>query len=233
VMLLVQEYLKTHSLEALDREHGIKARPCGHKFSLNYDMIEAKDDDLMAQECRGLILCLADDNAVLSLDEPLGETRVLARPFDRFFNHGQGAAADVDLEHPDTRFYEKMDGTLCILYFDFVKDEWHVATRSVAEADLPIDGFEDFTFRTLFEKACLETTGLEDFWRFTFLLDTKKTYLFELTTPRNRIVVNYENYGITLLGARTNECGTEHDPLQEARAPYKDDSPRHHGAGRR
>src|ERR1700683_3105357 len=56
--LLVQEYLETHSFGDLIRDHGVYASfsKQGHKFSLNYDMIEAKDDDLLAQECRGLIL---------------------------------------------------------------------------------------------------------------------------------------------------------------------------------
>ena len=35
------------------------------------------------------------------------------------------------------------------------------------------------------------------------------TYMFELTTPRNRIVVAYEGFGITLLAARKTASGKE------------------------
>jgi T4 RnlA family RNA ligase len=209
----------TKSLEDLEQEHGVKARVAGHKFSLNYDQIESREGDKLAQECRGLILTpVKREAASVPTDVPLGETRVLARPFNRFFNLGQGAAASVDLEHAETRFFEKMDGTLCILYYDWVKKEWHIATRSVPEADLPIDGFEEtYTFRTLFERALKETTDL-DFQ--TFCLGRCKeemTFMFELTTPANRIVVDYADYRVTLLGVRHNASGIEYDPVEDSK----------------
>lgn len=212
-MMNVQQFLLTHSLADLDTLHGVKARLCarGHKVSLNYDQIEAKDDDVIAQECRGLILTTVQPGSI-KLDAILGPTKVLARPFRRFFNLGQPAAAPVDMYHPDTRFYEKLDGTLTLLYFDTVVGEWHVATRSVPESDLTIDGFGEFTFRTLFERACIDTVGM-DFDVFTGTLRKDNTYIFELTTPMNRIVVDYREYGITLLGARDNLYGYEYDPL--------------------
>lgn len=212
-MLLVQDFLRVNSLSALEAAHGVKARIEGHKLSLNYDQIESREDDKLAQQCRGLILRVADLSSLpIEGDSPLGDTVVLARPFDRFFNLGQAAAAQVDFDHPATAFYEKMDGTLCIVYFDDIKGEWHVATRSVPEANLPVDGFGDFTFRTLFEKALGETVG-KDFvtWSGEHL-HRDVTYMFELTTPLNRIVVDYGGYGVTLLGARKSATGEELDP---------------------
>lgn len=215
-MLLVQQYLKDNSLEDLEKEHGVKARVHSHKFSLNYDQIEAQESDPLAQQCRGVILTPVElDDGFVSVDRPLGDTKVLARPFDRFFNYGQAAAADVDLNHPETRFYEKMDGSLCILYYDDVKGEWHVATRSIPEANLPIDGFDVYTFRTLFEHALKDTTGAP-FQEFVQNLDKGVTYCFELTTPLNRIVVDYQDYRVTLLGVRNRSSGQELDPLSVA-----------------
>lgn len=211
-MALVREFLLVKSLEDLEREHGVKARVHDHKFSLNYDQIESREDDPLAQECRGLILRPTELQGSIDVARPLGDTIVLARPFDRFFNYGQAAAAEVDFDHPATSFYEKMDGTLCIVYFDDVKNEWHVATRSIPEANLPVDGFGDHTFRTLFEKALLETVG-KDFATWTSAqLFRDTTYMFELTTPANRIVVEYEGYGITLLAARKTATGKELRP---------------------
>lgn len=223
--MLVQRYLATRTFAELEAEHGVKSRIFRHKVSLNYSQLEARDDDRLAQECRGLILCRMDGQSI-DADAIIGETRVLARPFDRFFNLGQGAAADMNFEDSGTRFYEKMDGTMCILYFDDVKSEWHVATRAVAEANLFIDGFEEYTFRTLFERAVKDTTG-QTFNEFVSVetpcsgccycphsqLAKNFTYIFELTTPVNRIVVPYETYGITLLGVRINSLGTEIDPI--------------------
>lgn len=90
--------------------------------------------------------------------------------------------------------------SLCIVYYDLFTNKWCVATRSVPEADLTMDNGL-FTFRTLFEKALKETNGLS-FEEFTDQLNARITYCFELTTPYNRIVVNYPDCRVTLLAAR-------------------------------
>lgn len=225
-MVLVCEYLKVKSLEDLEAEHGIKSRVHGHKVSLNYDQIEAQEDDPMVAQCRGLILRPAEPRrGSVAVSQPLGDTVVLARPFDRFFNYGQSAAANVDFNHPATAFYEKLDGTFCIVYYDDVKHEWHVGTRAVPEANLPIDGFGDHTFRSLFEKALKETTSKEFHKWSSEHLFRDTTYMFELTTPLNRIVVDYGGYGITLLGARKTQSGKELNPAfvqAQVRTPTAD-----------
>lgn len=213
-MLLVQEYLKDHSFGQLAAEHGVYASfsKSGHKFSLNYDQIEAKESNPLAQECRGLILSMTSGTSLLpqaltlpgqktSYDHLFpGETIVLAYPMRRFFNHGQGAAAEINWSDPQLSVLEKLDGTLCIVYYDPITKLWCCATRSVPEADLPMDNGK-FTFRTLFEKALKDTCGL-DFDAFTNQLNKQITYCFELTTPYNRIVVNYPECRVTLLAAR-------------------------------
>lgn len=211
--LLVQEYLETHTFGDLAKDHGVYASfsKSGHKFSLNYDQIEAKESDPLAQECRGLVLSTKMGesflskavmvNGKLSYDSiSPGTTTILAFPMKRFFNHGQGSAAEIDWSDPKLAVLEKLDGTLCIVYYDPFTDKWCVATRSVPEADLIMDNGM-FTFRTLFEKALTETTGLV-FDAFTTHLDKSYTYCFELTTPYNRIVVEYKNNGVTLLAVR-------------------------------
>lgn len=216
-MLLVQEFLKNKSFGDLAKEHGVYATfsKSGHKFSLNYDQIEAKESDLLSQECRGLILSLDDGTPIcgektsdgkINRDNIIpGSTKVIAYPMKRFFNYGQGAAAIINWNDPEISILEKMDGTLTILYFDPFTKQWCVATRSVPEADVQIDGGH-YTFRTLFEKALKDTTQLS-FEEFTTKLNVSTTYCFELTTPLNRIVVKYDDYRITLLAARTLNFG--------------------------
>ena len=219
-MLQVQEYLRTHSFGELIKDHGVYASfsKSGHKFSLNYDQIEAKEADTLSQECRGLILAFGDGqsrltqaievNGKLTYDHlVVGDTQILAFPMRRFFNYGQGSAAVIDWSDPEIRILEKLDGTLCIVYYDAISGSWCVATRSVPEADIPLDN-GIFTFRTLFEKAMEETTKLSWF-DFTMKLDIGYTYCFELTTPYNRIVVDYQECGITLLAVRSVETLAE------------------------
>lgn len=209
-MLPVQEFLATRSPADLAAEHGVYARRSTRDprvFTLNYDQIEVRDADPLSWECRGTVLRAAAEFADTA---PVGETAILARPFARFFNHGQGACAPVDFDHPDTRFYTKVDGTLCIVYHDPHDGEWHVGTRSVPDADVPLDGY-GLTFRGLFESALRDTNGQAwDDW--TGALDRGFTYMFEVTAPENQVVVYYERRGLTLLGIRDTETGAEADP---------------------
>ena len=71
---------------------------------------------------------------------------------------------------------QKLDGSLIIVYFDPIINEWCCATRAVPDADLLMDN-QLFTFRTLFEKAVQETCGY-DFHNLTTLLDAELHLLF-------------------------------------------------------
>lgn len=222
--LLVKEYLKTHSLAQLEEEHGVKARFNARedKFSLNYDQIKVRNGDPLAEQCRGLILrplsiLIRDDGR----DMPVGDVDVLAWPLNRFYNLGEATAAPVDWSDPELRVFEKLDGTMCILYWDDKHDQWHVATRSVPEADLPIQQgdmlTEGVTFADLFWRAFQEAAvGTWDECAFNYnalclleALDSDLTYVFELTTPMNRIVVRYDSFRVTLLAARNRQTGYE------------------------
>lgn len=204
--LLVQKFLKTKSLLELRSEHGIDYRLCGHKVSLNYHQVEARNGDKIAEECRGLILRKMDGSEILPY-EVLDQTKILCFGFKRFYNHGDPHAAKIDWNTAVAQ--EKCDGTLCQLYYDDIKNEWHVATRKVPEANLPIHGDGAYTFRELFEIALKETTNLS-FEIFIQGLNPECTYIFELCTPLNRVVVTYENYKVFFLGMRTISSLEEH-----------------------
>lgn len=231
-MLLVQKYLQSHSLADLYRDHAVKARISEerpYKCSLNYDQIEARDDDALAQECRGLVVRTADGSPLAEDNpNPVGETIVLGRGLDRFFNMGQGAAAPVNLHSNECSIFDKADGTLCILHYDDLQREWHVATRAVCEANLPVGSWGAYTFRTLFEKALADTMaeGCSDwqlkeildhnpadvFPAWSTWLDKSRTYMFELCTPVNQVVVTHSTYRVILIGCRDTLSGYEYWP---------------------
>lgn len=208
--LLVQDLLKTCTLAQLKKKHGINFRIQDHKISLNYDMIEAHPADPVACQCRGAVLYHEHDN--LDENTVVGETQVMCRTMDRFFNLGQPTAANIDFTAPGVKFYEKHDGTMCALYYDFIAEKWCVATRSVPEANLPIDGFNTYTFRTLFEHAVHDTTGMYiTEWIKAENLQKDRTYVFELCTPMNRIVIKHEQYKLVLLAIRNTDTGHEYE----------------------
>lgn len=207
-MLNVQTYLLNHSLSDLKINHGINFRwslKNPNKISLNYDQLEAKDDDILAQECRGLVLKRI--NGPCSDDVVFGNSIVFARPMNRFFNFGQSTASKIDVD--SISFFEKLDGTNSILYFDQDLKKWSMATRSVPDADLFVDG-TSYTFRDLFDKA-LEYETVKSSSLFYYKLDTNLTYIFELCTPYNQIVVPYRNFQLFLLAVRNTVTGEEYN----------------------
>ena len=228
---LIKTYLANHSLAELKEEHGVAARPssCMTKFSLNYDQIIAKSGDPVAEHCRGMIIRPSDP---VSLDNwenrAVGDIEIIAWPMNRFYNHGDPSAHMVDWDDSQLQVFEKLDGTCCILYWDPLKNDWHVATRAVPEADLPIrkDDMQigDMTFSGLFWLAASETirtSGMKIFengdvntWK--EYLNKKKTHVFELTSPHNRIVVKYDEPRITLLACRSLITGDETPIEREA-----------------
>ena len=115
----------------------------------------------------------------------------------RFFNHGQGAVS-INLSDPNIKYFNKADGTLGIVYFH--NGSWNVATRSVPEANVPF--LNSMTFRDLFEKCLLSTTGMDLPTYGNSFLNKDVTYCFEITSPLNTIVVEYTNYKLYFLAAR-------------------------------
>lgn len=141
---------------------------------------------------------------------------------NRFFNFGDTNVADVDWNDPGLKVLEKVDGTCIILYWDPLHEKWHAGTRSVPEADLPIhkDDLEigDTTFSQLFLKALIATReelfGKKVDWVVdgpdkVIHLNKEVTYVFELVSRHNQIVVDYPEPRVYLLAARHTATGQE------------------------
>jgi hypothetical protein len=200
-MLKIQEYLKSgKTLKDLESEHGVYANVKNGKINLNYDQLEAKENDPLACECRGLIL--REDNF-----------EIIAAPMFRFFNLGQGTAAEIDWS--SAAFIEKLDGTNIIVYYDPLQNKWMCGTRGRVEADGNIDG-GDLTFHQLVDMTCqsILLDYLADLNLFMNKINANKnyTYVFELTSPFNRIVCKYEELKLTLLAVRNIVTLQEEDP---------------------
>ena len=122
-----------------------------------------------------------------------GEGNVIARPFVKFFNYNE-----VDVVIPDgvPQITTKMDGSLIIV--TSYKKELIVATRGSFVSD----------------QAPMAREILENNYNLTYMIHSSEghhTYLFELTGPKNRIVVNYKENKLTLLAVITNYNGVEHN----------------------
>lgn len=170
------------SLDDLREEYGIRHKRHGRFPNLvqfEYHQYDSPPAEPVVRECRGLILDQDDS------------WRVVARPFDRFFNLGEPHADRIDWS--TARAQEKLDGSLTFLYHH--AGEWHVATRGSPDASGRVTD-HDLTFRELFWRTWREEGfsvphGREDL-----------TLMFELTSQLNRQVVSYTETHLTLIGVR-------------------------------
>ncbi|GAB3513634.1 RNA ligase [Emticicia fontis] len=132
--------------------------------------------------CRGLIM-----NA---------DYEVVARPFKKFFNWGEVENQAIPQE--SFEIYEKMDGSLGILYW--IDEIPYIATRGSFNSD----------------QAKVATEMLHTKYATSIpLLDKTKTYLFEIIYPENRIVVDYgKTRALILLAVIDTKTGDE-CPLEQ------------------
>lgn len=184
-------FLRNNPVSALEA-HGVYARWSTvnpRKCSLNYDQIEARDGDELVEHCRGLVV-----RQLSGERGGPGEYEVLARPMRRFYNLGAGSAAHLDWV--TARWEEKLDGTLCIVYFDPDIGKDCVATRNVPDADVPNSNGDTFA---------------DMFWRHAPTTEHPRgrTRCYELTGPENQIVVPYDEWKVTLLADIDNATGDE------------------------
>lgn len=202
----VIKYIKENGLEKLKEEFHISVKEYDDRYVFNYDQIESPRFHPIVDECRGLIL-----------DKDLN---VMCRSFHRFFNFGEGLEKDKfgvkdsngefhSLDIKDAKVYHKMDGTLINLYWDYKRNTWQVATRGMAFAEGGNEFFDSFEGLVhSIDKYHSIIFKLNEMYLFDPFVKAY-TYMFELTSPFNRIVTPYEKSDLTLLAMKRNKWGFE------------------------
>ncbi|MCK9280445.1 MAG: T4 RnlA family RNA ligase [Melioribacteraceae bacterium] len=207
-LLSIQQYLLEHDLKTLEQDHGIIAhwsKDNPSKFSLNYRQFETKNSDILAKDCRGLIL---KRNNIYTNRNNIGLTTILAYPMRRFFNYGDPECDHLDLS--TTVFTEKIDGSLIIVYWDPDSSKFCIATRSIPDADKELDNYSELTYGKLFKDVYNKKSGKQFDDEAIYEFDKEYTYCFELVTPWNKNVVHYKDETIYLLALRNLKDGKEY-----------------------
>ncbi len=156
--------------------------------SLKYNMIESPMADPIVQECRGMVVDTKSN-------------QILAHGYNKFFNQHEGMAAPIDWE--TARCLEKADGSLMQLYWDPEKDSWQVSSSGNPIANGTVwPGTQRFAelFWEVFDSLKMEVP---------LSSHRGNTFMFELCTANNRIVVRYDQPRIVLHGGR--ELATEEE----------------------
>ena len=168
-MLELQKFLIQHDIEKLKEWYGVYAKQhpkFPNLYQFTYDQIESSSFRFnpIVRESRGIILD-RDDN-----------WKVIARPFDRFFNYGEYPDGEEQFDWSSVVAQEKVDGSLMILYN--YAGAWHVATKGSPDAGGNV-GQESFTFADLFWKT-FNNQFVPSF--FDRISTSTYTYIFELTS---------------------------------------------------
>ena len=194
-MLEVQKYLhKGNTLEDLEKEYGIYNRIKNGKVILSYDQIKSPMGEKIVQECRGLIL-----------REHTWD--IICYPFNKFFNVGEGHAAEIDWS--SAKVLLKIDGSNLNLSYDFLLKEWFFSSRGMVEAEGNSESGKTYS-----EIAHIALKEMGIIWEdFTKLLNKNYTYMCELASPYTQVYIFYEKPALYLLGARDNLSLKELDPI--------------------
>lgn len=152
------------------------------RILFKYSQIDSDFSLEIVREARGLIL---EDKT----------WNIVCYPFKKFFNYGEAYADEIDWE--TAKVTSKEDGSLIKIYH--YNGEWRVGTNSTSDAeDAVLNSPYYRNFRELFDVAA-------DNCNFDFdRLDPNYTYLMELCSCHNTIVVPYNEPKLFHIGTRNN-----------------------------
>ena len=156
------------------------------RILFKYSQINSDFSLEIVREARGLIL---EDKT----------WKIVCYPFKKFFNYGEAYADEIDWK--TAKVTSKEDGSLIKIYH--YNGEWRVGTNSTIDAeDAVLNSPYYRNFRELFDVAANNC-------KFGFdRLDPNYTYLMELCSCHNTIVVPYNEPKLFHIGTRNNiTCG--------------------------
>jgi T4 RnlA family RNA ligase len=194
---ILLDYIRNHiewRKELVEKPYCISIKDDGPYTLFGYNMIDSDFKLPIVQVCRGIILKNCDSS------DPI----IVCQAFNKFFNYNEPNAHSIDWN--TARIQEKIDGSIIKVWFD--DGAWHVSTNGVIDAhnaglQVPQDGL--ISYYDLFSLAAINA-GL-DYNK----LRANNTWIFELVSPWNRIVVPYKETTIYHIGARYNLTGLEFD----------------------
>lgn len=186
-MLKVIDYIVKNGLAKTILDFKLSCKVYENKILLKYNMIDSDMSCKEVQECRGLVL-------------EKDTWKIMSMSFYKFFNYGESNAVNINWQ--TATILEKLDGSMCHVYYDWNIEKWLVGTTGTAEGESEVNNIYGTSFSKLFWKTFKEKYNLTD----DFFNQYKgHTFVFELTTPYNIVVKKHRESSITLITIRNNE----------------------------
>lgn len=184
-MLKIQDFIlnnKDWKNILSNKPYSLKITHKNGLYCFKYNQIASDFNNPIVCESRGLIL---DDK----------NFSVVCCPFFKFFNINEKYAAKIDWDN-GFEATQKIDGSLIKLYY--WNNKWNVATNSgIDAADSPLqEGLICKNFYELFSMAAKDLTYS--------ILNKNYTYVFELVSPYNKVVIPYSEPKLYHLMTRNN-----------------------------
>lgn len=189
-------YIKEYGLEKFIQDLMLDTKEEDNLILLDYNQIYSPRFSV-ADACRGIIL---DKNTL----------EIVCRPFRRFYNLGEiYNHLPYNLNVDDYIIREKLDGSLIKVYH--YNNEWRWATRGTINGnslDIRYGVVHSTTFEEIVKEA-LKDLGF-DSWdeaAKAHNFNPENTYLFELVSPYNKVVIQYEKPKLYYLSSIVNKTG--------------------------
>jgi len=191
-----------------DAPYFVKTKRTGDFVLLKYSQLNSDFNLPIVRECRGIILDESDNY------------RPVCVPFFKFGNVGERYVPEIDWT--TARVQEKIDGSLIKVWHH--KGMWRISSNGEIDArnaniySTPMAKVPSTNLRTLFDEAWSKTGVAMN------SLNKDYTYMFELTSPHNRVIVRYEETTIRHIGTRNNhtlfECDMDIGVLKPLIFPF-------------
>ena len=131
------------------------------------------------------------------------EWECVCYPFKKFFNAVEPHAATDYIDWQSAHVLQKVDGSL--IKFWYHKNRWYISTNGTIDA-AKAEAIEGHTYLSLVNAAI--NPGY-----FTDILDPRFTYMFELTSPWNKIIIDYHDVPRLWYLGRRNMLTLEEDAI--------------------
>lgn len=193
VLVNLQTYLRANDPESLLSMCGVAAKQIDGFWILDYDMISVRweHESQFPYICRGLVLD-SDFNLV-------------AFGLAKFFNDFEGRADPIDWG--TAVVFEKCDGTMINRWWNIKENKWSYSTRYNLGSSLAatkVNGMNDMTWDSLIQSAFQQVES-------QIKQSKGETWVFEMESPFNRVVVLQDRVKVTLLAIRDNATLLERD----------------------
>ena len=190
----LQNFLRTHdNWESILTQppYNLKVSRDDGYILFKYNQIESDFSIPLVREARGIIF--RDD----------GNFECVCRPFDKFGNYGESYVPDIDWDSASVQ--TKIDGSLMKVWFD--NGKWHFSTNGTIDAfKAELNDAKYHSFGDLF-MSVWDWDGNED-----RAFNRRYTYMFELVSPHNKVVIPYTKTKLYFLGLRNSLTGEEFAP---------------------